>query len=153
MSDVDLDDDKVANYGDMTPFLPWGPGKYLTLFKGVTMARNAQGERSFMAYFEVLESSREDVAPEDIRAVRCKIDAEGWKKNVERGKLRKIMLAVENLPPDPDTSVNPVLSKWRDIGEDAAQHGVIVEIVAFNRRTKNGVEITEYNFRNATGDA
>lgn len=151
MSEIDLNDEKVVNYGELTPFLPWANGRYVARFLDLRLVKGETGKRAYLARLEIGESSNPDVRVGELRALRFGLDGDAVAKSYAAKKLRALVLALEDQTGNREADGNAGLDKWITKGEAAAEEWIYLEIVATTRTTTNGKPVTDYFFRRIVG--
>jgi len=151
MAEIDLNDEKVVNYGELTPFLPWANGRYLVRFLDLRLVQGETGKRAYLARVEIGESSNPDVRTGELRALRFGLEGDAVKKSYTAKKLRALVLALEDQTGSKEADGNSGLDKWIAKGATAAEDWIYLEIVATTRTTTNGKQVTDYFFRRIEG--
>jgi len=144
--DFGLNDKSIRDFGEGVPFLPWGAGRYRALLTSVQLVNGANGN-AWSIKLLILESNREDVRPEDERAMWLPL-APADKAMISLKRLRGILAAAKNAnPSDPAFDANTVAAEFRALGDDLASRGIVIDITASDKTTKKGTTVTNYHFK------
>lgn len=88
---IDLNSEGATDYGDQTPFLPYGDGRYKVRLTAFLFHDGFKG-RAYRMKFKILESSRDDVEVGDIYMTQFKLG--GDNVNQKRARMRQLRAVV-----------------------------------------------------------
>jgi hypothetical protein len=91
---VDLDGNKdLRDYGDQTPFLPFGEGEYVVKLVAFLFHDGYKG-KAYRAKVKIVESDRDDVKVDKIFAMQFPIEGQKEQRNAKLKELRSFLAAV-----------------------------------------------------------
>ena len=137
--EIDLNGEKLRDFGNSTPFLPFGKARYTAQLIGLVYHKGHKG-RAFRAKFLILSSNRDDVDAGDERAHPFKFTEDAVKQELIWKSLRQLNAAAFKADPSSKTFDG---NKAQAALIEATQHDMIkemnirVEIVADEVQAKN----------------
>lgn len=96
--EVDLNGEKMTDYGNNTPFLPFGEGKYTAQLLHLAFHKGFKG-KAYRAKFKVLTSDRKDVNVGYDYATQFKLSDDELKKEIAMKGLRSLCAAIFSADP------------------------------------------------------
>lgn len=126
MGHLDCDADEVVDYGENTPFLPYGDGKYQVHLTAFFFKDGFKSGKSYRIYFKVLESDRADVKVGYTYARMIKVPPQGendvktqTKRRVAAHALRSLAASVMGEDPkNKEFEANPVLETLEELHKE-----------------------------------
>lgn len=90
---VDLNEEKLRDYGDQTPFLPFGASKVTVKLTAVLFHDGFRG-KAYRAKFDVLKADREDIKVGYTYCIQFKLSDDKLQKEIKMKQLRSFVAAV-----------------------------------------------------------
>lgn len=140
---MNLNDEKVRDFSESTPFLPAGAGEYLSVWKGLTQREGHKGLR-YWARFEIIQSNRDDISP-GVYVKMFNPTVTGDLKLYEAQRLRSLIAGVNGARVnDPTFDANKALAKAFKDGEDCEPHIVRIRATVATKKDKKTGEEKEF---------
>lgn len=151
MAELDLDSDEIVNEHSGPSFIPFGDGEYTykvkQLFPFTSGNPNKKGETSHRAHVEILTSKNPMFKAGDpaMLGFATGSPTEARAKSGQR-QLRQFVNVINGRSPMSQENVMGLLKEAVEAGEALAELGIKAGHKQWQRTTKNGAEVTEYQF-------
>lgn len=133
---VDLNDKKLSDYGDQTPFLPFGQSKITARLTAMVFHKGFRG-KAYRAKFEVLKSDRDDIKVGYTYCIQFKLSDDQLQTEIKMKALRSFVAAAFSADPrDEDYDANEGIDTLLELTEADALAGedIQVEIVSVDKQ-------------------
>lgn len=138
---LDLNGEGSTDYGDKTPLLPFGEGRYLVLVRKFMFHKGYKG-KAYRCKYKVIESDRKDVKEGYEYMTHLKVG--GDKPDTEKARLRAVRSFVAAMfsadPADKGFDANDAqktlleLSAADQLGDGEGQEQFVIEIVCRDKQ-------------------
>jgi hypothetical protein len=136
MSQIDLDDKKLLDYGDGTPFLPFESGQYKGKLLSVIYKQGYESN-AYLFKFECLESDNQSVRVGSEFCLRFAVSGTVHPALVEANKkrMRNLLATIYDAAhEDPKFEASKKMSELIGLGESAADLDCVLKINASCRK-------------------
>ncbi len=133
---VDLNDKKLTDFGDQTPFLPFGPSKVVGKLTAFLYHEGFRGN-AYRVKFDVISSDRADVKAGYTYCIQFPLSDDKLRKEIKMKQLRSFVASVFDADPrDEDYDANAGMGLLLELTEADALAGenMHIEIVSVDKQ-------------------
>lgn len=149
--EVDLNGEKMTDYGNNTPFIPFGEGKYTAQLLHLAYHKGFKG-KAYRAKVKILTSDRKDVNVGYDYAIQYKLSDDELKKEIAMKGLRATCAAVfDGDPADKAFDGNGALKTLLDASTEDELEGMDLKFEIVSREKQAVDKVTKELIFNKDG--
>lgn len=148
---VDLNGENMTDYGNNTPFIPFGEGKYVTRLLALAYHQGYKGN-AYRAKVKILKSDRKDVNEGYDYAIQFKLAEDKTKREIQLKGLRSLCAAVYDADPaDKDFDGNKALATLLELSTEDMLEGEDMQLEIVSREKQAVDKVTKIPVNNPDG--